>query len=78
MVLRFPAVFAATLLCAACAETTIEPLGHAPGAMHIITPAAASELAPIKKTLSDKVLAAIALEAVTGRKPDPARLVEAQ
>jgi hypothetical protein len=27
-----------------------------------------------KKTFSDRVLAAIALERVTGRKPDPARL----
>lgn len=29
-----------------------------------------------KKTLAAKVLAAIALERVTGRKPDPARLTE--
>jgi hypothetical protein len=29
-----------------------------------------------KKTLGSKVLAAIALERVTGRKPDPARLME--
>jgi hypothetical protein len=29
-----------------------------------------------KKTLAGKVLAAIALERVTGRKPDPARLTE--
>lgn len=31
---------------------------------------------PRRKTLGDKVLTAIALERVTGRKPDPARLVE--
>jgi hypothetical protein len=31
---------------------------------------------PAKKTLASKVLSAIALERVTGRKPDPARLVE--
>jgi hypothetical protein len=31
---------------------------------------------PGKKTLASKVLAAIALERVTGRKPDPARLSE--
>lgn len=30
---------------------------------------------PLKKTMSDKVLAAIALERVTGLKPDPARLL---
>ena len=31
---------------------------------------------PTRKTIGDKVLTAIALERVTGRKPDPARLVE--
>jgi hypothetical protein len=31
---------------------------------------------PGRKTLASKVLAAIALERVTGRKPDPARLSE--
>jgi hypothetical protein len=72
--LRFAAVSAVTFLCAACAETTIEPPGA--GAMHLISPAAAAELPPAKKTMSDKVLAAIALEAVTGRKPDPSRLTE--
>ena len=31
---------------------------------------------PSKKTMASKVLSAIALERVTGRKPDPARLSE--
>jgi hypothetical protein len=31
---------------------------------------------PSKKTLASKVLSAIALERVTGRKPDPSRLIE--
>lgn len=31
---------------------------------------------PTRKTLGDKVLTAIALERVTGRKPDPSRLIE--
>ena len=31
---------------------------------------------PSKKTMASKVLSAIALERVTGRKPDPARLNE--
>jgi len=31
---------------------------------------------PSRKTLASKVLSAIALERVTGRKPDPARLNE--
>ena len=36
--------------------------------------AAPIERDPSKKTLASKVLSAIALERVTGRKPDPARL----
>ena len=45
----------------------------------IVAPAAASVDAQMptvmpKKTMSDKVLTAIALERVTGLKPDPARL----
>ena len=31
---------------------------------------------PSKKTMASKVLSAIALERVTGRKPDPSRLTE--
>ncbi len=31
---------------------------------------------PSKKTLASKVLSAIALERVTGRKPDPGRLID--
>jgi hypothetical protein len=38
--------------------------------------AAEAEGDPAKKTLASKVLSAIALERVTGRKPDPARLNE--
>jgi hypothetical protein len=40
------------------------------------TPAQAAEPErdPSKKTLASKVLSAIALERVTGRKPDPSRL----
>jgi hypothetical protein len=42
------------------------------------SPAQAAEVDrdPSKKTLASKVLSAIALERVTGRKPDPARLTE--
>jgi hypothetical protein len=35
-----------------------------------------SERDPAKKTMASKVLSAIALERVTGRKPDPSRLNE--
>lgn len=38
--------------------------------------AAQPERDPAKKTLASKVLSAIALERVTGRKPDPARLTQ--
>ena len=39
-------------------------------------PAQAAEPDPSQKTMASKVLSAIALERVTGRKPDPARLNE--
>ena len=38
--------------------------------------AADSERDPSKKTMASKVLGAIALERVTGRKPDPSRLTQ--
>jgi hypothetical protein len=38
------------------------------------TPVTAAQ--PVRKTLGGKVLSAMALERATGRKPDPARLVE--
>ena len=51
-----PASFAnVSVLSAAQSQAALEPV---PGQ-------------PVKKTLSDKVLAAIALERVTGMKPDP-------
>jgi hypothetical protein len=39
-------------------------------------PEAALTPPPFKKTLSDRILAAIALERVTGLKPDPSRFRE--
>lgn len=38
--------------------------------------ASESERDPGKKTMASKVLTAIALERVTGRKPDPSRLTQ--
>jgi hypothetical protein len=70
----------AILVCAAaslvgCANNPPFSAGLAPPAQ-----AAEAELAldrdPSKKTMASKVLSAIALERVTGRKPDPARLNE--
>ena len=46
--------------------------------MHVISPAAASELAPQPggKSMAAKVLSSIAFEKVTGLPTDPARLGE--
>ena len=64
------AILAGALL-AGCANSQ-------PSASSLVTPAQAAEPErdPSKKTLASKVLSAIALERVTGRKPDPARLTE--
>lgn len=61
-------IFACALL-AGCANN--QPLTAS-----LATPAHAAdqERDPSKKTLASKVLSAIALERVTGRKPDPSRL----
>jgi hypothetical protein len=69
------------LLCAGCANATLTPtlgsgnaLTGGASAVSVASPASASEVP--RKTVASKVLAAIALERVTGRKPDPARLKE--
>jgi hypothetical protein len=74
MALRAAIVILAGALLAGCANS--EPLSSG-----LASPAQAA--APIsdpgnagRKTLASKVLSAIALERVTGRKPDPARLIE--
>ena len=64
----------AIVLCAlmgGCANNQPRSVGFAGPAQ-----AAESERDPSKKTLASKVLSAIALERVTGRKPDPSRLTE--
>jgi len=74
------------LLCAACANdspklmsyTASLPLGAAPQGSDSATAAAeAATHGPGRKTIADRVLTAIALERVTGLKPDPSRLTEA-
>ena len=59
-------------LLAGCANNTPLSTGFAPPAQAAAEP----DRDPSKKTLASKVLSAIALERVTGRKPDPARLTE--
>jgi hypothetical protein len=72
MRLRGATVILAAGLLAGCASS--EPLSSslAPPTTQAVEPMRD----PAKKTLASKVLSAIALERVTGRKPDPARLVE--
>lgn len=74
----------AAIVCAACAnERPPQVLGYhaqlqaAP--QHTASLAgepAQAQPQDMKKTMASKVLAAIALERVTGRKPDPSRLAE--
>lgn len=68
----------ASLACAACAnERAPQVLGYQAQIAPKQTAALPAERQPeLKKTMASKVLAAIALERVTGRKPDPSRLAE--
>jgi hypothetical protein len=70
-VLRGAMLILAGALLAGCANS--EPLS---GGFAAPAQAAVPERDPSKKTMASKVLSAIALERVTGRKPDPARLNE--
>jgi hypothetical protein len=74
MLWRGGVVILAGALLAGCANNTQISTGFAPPAQaaQVTEP----ERDPSKKTLASKVLSAIALERVTGRKPDPARLTE--
>jgi len=71
MLLRGAILILAGLLLAGCANNQPLSTGFAAPAQ-----AAEADRDPSKKTLASKVLSAIALERVTGRKPDPARLTE--
>jgi len=80
---RFLIVLSLPLGLAACASEAPSLASLAPvSALAVATPpmpAPAAQPAPqhqFRKTMTDRVLAAIALERVTGRKPDPSRLVE--
>jgi hypothetical protein len=66
------------ILCSVIAEALAGCANNPPIATGFAPPAQAAEVDrdPSKKTLASKVLSAIALERVTGRKPDPARLTE--
>ena len=80
MVLRSAALAAATLaLCGCAQERGTAVFGYQASALASETASIDAEVEARhlrKKTLASKVLAAIALERVTGRKPDPSRLTE--
>lgn len=71
MLLRGATLVLAGVLLAGCANSQPLSTGFAAPAQ-----AAEPDRDPSKKTLASKVLSAIALERVTGRKPDPSRLTE--
>lgn len=80
--MQFRVVIAASaaLVCSACAnDRAPQVLGfqaHAVAPQQTASASRDAPLPPLKKTMASKVLAAIALERVTGRKPDPSRLAE--
>lgn len=67
-------------LLAGCASETPNVAGFVTSStLAVASPANAAtmaEQAPPRKTMSDRVLTAIALERVTGLKPDPSRLAQ--
>ncbi|MFV0295221.1 MAG: hypothetical protein ACK5JT_03775 [Hyphomicrobiaceae bacterium] len=75
-------LLAMSAMLGACAGGDTQPLQGFSGmsSLSIVQPvpgeAATTGSVPEQKTLSDKILAAIALERVTGLKPDPARFTE--
>jgi hypothetical protein len=79
MTTRKIAVVVMGLACAGCAsESNTRVLGFQGSAAYSPITTATAAPAPasgeMKRTMASKVLAAMALERVTGRKPDPARL----
>src|SRR5262249_58927800 len=83
---RIPMLIWLPLACAGCAQEALSPLASYAGASEVLNSslphgyadaarleAAVETVETARKTLAAKVLAAIALERVTGAKPDPAR-----
>jgi hypothetical protein len=71
MLVRGMVLVLAGILLAGCSVN--EPLSNG---FSGVARAAETERDPGKKTLASKVLGAIALERITGRKPDPSRLTQ--
>ena len=84
MLARSALVLSLAMMAAGCANETPNLAGFATtSSLAIATPAVAGSnpqqqpsAQSYKKTMSDRVLTAIALERVTGLKPDPGRLAE--
>jgi hypothetical protein len=86
VILRVGVLAATALTCAGCAnerpgssfyhQASWQPSSSVPSAGADVDAAVESDQ-PATKTMGAKVLTAIALERVTGRRPDPARLAEA-
>lgn len=75
MLLRLMTLIGVLWACVGCASEPPLRSGIAPDATGSTQVTPAPGQLP-KKTMADKVLTAIALERVTGLKPDPARLAE--
>lgn len=83
MLTRSACVLSLALVVAGCANDAPNLAGFATtSSLAIASPATAvafsqpAQPTSYRKTMSDRVLAAIALERVTGLKPDPARFAE--
>lgn len=76
MLLRAMTLIGVLSACAGCASETPANAGLATSAFSTSAQATPAPGQLPKKTMADKVLTAIALERVTGLKPDPARLVD--
>ena len=85
MLIRSAVVLTLGASLAGCANDApnLASFASTPSALAIATPAVAGVAEPLttesvafRKTMSDRVLAAIALERVTGLKPDPSRLAD--
>ena len=82
MLARSALLLSLALLAGGCANDAPNLAGFAnTSALAIASPAVALTVPAMsqstyRKTMSDRVLTAIALERVTGMKPDPARLAE--
>ena len=77
MLIRALVVVALPLALTACANEQVS--SQLLETSSLSAPSTAVEITPVdlpRKTLSDRVLAAIALERVTGLKPDPSRFAD--